>query len=151
MASNQTLQDVPGLLTQILTSHDYYFNKLSKENELILDLLKRQQKTNFQSDNIDGSFDDQGCCDDKTEQNICCELDNKMCQYRENNPDHRLTIYSTTLQARTNQDGQPYVQETRNQEQEDAISLPNTRANSVSKQSPGYMVSVFFMEKQNLV
>ena len=69
-----------------------------------------------------------------------------MQQYRDNNPDSSL-LRRSMHQGNTNQDGPQLPIGTKNQEQEDqrGIRRPVTEEISASKQSPTYLVSVFFM------
>ena len=140
MASNYALGEVHVLLQRILTSQDYSFNRLSKENKdnhlQILDRFDKQvqQKSSIQIDNTDDCIDDQECPVDKSGEEIRLEIDNRARMYRENHPSLPLTNQSLINEANRTNRGFG----TRNQEQEEqrGIHRPVTGYTSVS---------VFFM------
>ena len=154
MASNNALGEVHVLLQRILTSQEYSFNRLSKENKdnhlQVLDRFDKQvqQKSSIQIDNTDNWIDDQECPVDKSGEEIRLEIDNRARMYRENYPDIPLTNQSLINEAnRTNQYEPLLTLETKNQEQEEqrGIRRPVREEIPASKQSPTYLVSVFFM------
>ena len=69
-----------------------------------------------------------------------------MQQFQDNNPDSSLAPYSMH-QGKTNQDGPQLPLGTKNQGKEDqrGIRRPVREEIPASKQSPTYLVSVFFM------